>query len=48
MTTKMIKTTKTIKTVTKDDANQIVDALVLAFSAYQGMRWMYPTIPIST
>lgn len=42
MTTEMSKTTKTIKTVTKDDANQIVDALVLAFSADPGMRWMYP------
>jgi ribosomal protein S18 acetylase RimI-like enzyme len=42
MTTEMIKTTKTIKTVTKDDANQIVDALVLAFSTDPAMRWMYP------
>ncbi len=42
MTSEMIKTTKTIKTVTKDDANQIVDALVLAFSTDPAIRWMYP------
>lgn len=42
MTTEMSKTTKTIKTATKDDANQIVDALVLAFSADPATRWIYP------
>jgi hypothetical protein len=42
MTTQTIETTKTIKTVSKDDANQIVDTLVLAFSADPAVRWMYP------
>ena len=41
MTTEMIATTKNIQTVTKDDANQIVDTLVLAFSTDPAMRWMY-------
>jgi ribosomal protein S18 acetylase RimI-like enzyme len=42
MTNETIETTKTIKTVTKDDAERIVDALVLAFSTDPAMRWMYP------